>query len=74
MYLERHIFPYIERMLKQFKVILITGFRQVGKSTLLKEKLLPKYEYTVLDDFSELDLAKKDPALFMKNHNLPYNN
>ena len=71
MYLERHIFPYIERMLKQFKVILITGFRQVGKSTLLKEKLLPKYEYTVLDDFSELDLAKKDPALFMKNHNLP---
>lgn len=58
-------------MLKQFKVILITGFRQVGKSTLLKEKLLPKYEYTVLDDFSELDLAKKDPALFMKNHNLP---
>lgn len=58
-------------MLKQYKVVLITGFRQVGKSTMLKEKLLSDYEYVVLDDFSELDLAKKDPALFIKNHKLP---
>ncbi|MBQ0162502.1 MAG: AAA family ATPase, partial [Treponema sp.] len=71
MYLERHIFSYIERMLKQFKVILITGSRQVGKSTMLKEKLLSQYEYTVLDDFSELDLARRDPVLFFKNHKIP---
>ncbi len=58
-------------MLKQYKVVLITGFRQVGKSTMLKEKLLSDYEYVVLDDFSELDLAKNDPALFIKNHKLP---
>lgn len=71
MYLERHILTYVERMLCQFKIILITGSRQVGKSTMLKEKLLPEYDYVVLDDFSELDLAKNDPALFMKNHKLP---
>lgn len=71
MYLERHIFSYVERMMKQFKVILLTGSRQVGKSTMLKEKLLPQYDYVVLDDFNELDLAKNDPALFMKNHKSP---
>lgn len=71
MYLERHIFSYIERMLGQFKIILITGSRQVGKSTMLKENLLSEYDYAVLDDFSELDLAKNDPALFIKNHKIP---
>lgn len=71
MYLERHIFSFVERMMEQFKVILITGSRQVGKSTMLKEKLLPKYDYVVLDDFFELDLAKNDPSLFIKNHKIP---
>jgi len=71
MYLERHIFPYVERMIGQFKIILITGSRQVGKSTMLKEKLLSDYDYVVLDDYSELDLAKNDPALFIKNHKIP---
>lgn len=53
-------------MKKQFRVLLITGSRQVGKSTLLKEKLLPDYGYVTLDDFTELGLAQKDPALFFK--------
>ena len=51
-------------MKKQFRVLLITGSRQVGKSTLLKEKLLPDYGYVTLDDFTELGLTQKDPALF----------
>src|SRR5574344_1095718 len=71
MYINRHILPYLHRMKKQFRVLLITGSRQVGKSTLLKEKLLPDYEYVTLDDFTELGLAQKDPALFFKNHPLP---
>ena len=58
-------------MKKQFRVLLITGSRQVGKSTLLKEKLLPDYGCVTLDDFTELGLAQKDPALFFKNHPLP---
>ena len=58
-------------MKNQFRVLLITGSRQVGKSTLLKEKLLPEYEYVTLDDFTELSLAQNDPALFFKNHPLP---
>lgn len=58
-------------MKKQFRVLLITGSRQVGKSTLLKEVLLPEYEYVTLDDFSELSLAQRDSSLFFKNHQLP---
>ena len=71
MYINRHILPYVSRMKNQFRVLLITGSRQVGKSTLLKEKLLPEYEYVTLDDFTELSLAQNDPALFFKNHPLP---
>ena len=71
MYINRHILPYLHRMKKQFIVLLITGSRQVGKSTLLKETLLPDYGYVTLDDFTELGLAQKDPALFFKNHPLP---
>lgn len=32
-------------MLKQFNVVLLTGSRQVGKFTMLKEKFLPSIEY-----------------------------
>ena len=71
MYINRHILPYVSRMKNQFRVLLITGSRQVGKSTLLKEKLLPEYEYVTLDEFTELSLAQNDTTLFFKNHPLP---
>lgn len=71
MYINRHILPYLERMKKQFRVLLVTGSRQVGKSTLLKNKLLPEYDYVTLDDFSDLSIAQEDASLFFKNHPLP---
>ena len=71
MFINRHIIQYINRMKNQFRVILITGSRQVGKSTLLKEKYPSDYEYVTLDDFLELSLAQSDSALFFKNHPIP---
>lgn len=71
MYINRHILPYLERMKKQFRVLLITGSRQVGKATLLKNKILPEYDYVTLDDFSDLSIAQEDASLFFKNHPLP---
>lgn len=71
MFIERHILGYIERMMQQFKIVLIVGPRQVGKTFLLKKSLLPEYGYSVLDDYNELEIAKRDPALFFKNHQLP---
>ena len=57
-------------MLGQFKVVLVTGPRQVGKSTLISHAL-PHYEYVTLDDMNELEIARTDPGLFFKNHKLP---
>ena len=70
MYYKRHITDTLKQMLAQFKVVLLTGPRQVGKSTLLRTEL-QGYEYVTLDDMMELELAKTDPALFFKNHRLP---
>ena len=69
-YIPRHISSKLNQMLTQFKVVLVTGPRQVGKSTLLKQEL-KNFEYVTLDDMMELDLAKNNPSLFFKNHNLP---
>ena len=37
MYFHRHIEPVVERIAKRKSVIVLTGARQVGKSTMLKE-------------------------------------
>lgn len=39
MYMAREIERTIDRMLKQGKVVLVTGARQVGKTTVLREHL-----------------------------------
>lgn len=70
-FIERHIHPFISRMLRQYKIVLITGPRQVGKTYLIREKYLNDYEYTVLDDYNALEMAKTDPALFFRNHPVP---
>lgn len=69
-YIHRHLETVLKAMLAQFKVVLITGPRQVGKTTMLRE-ILSDYEYVTLDDMSELDLAKSDPVIFFKNHSFP---
>ena len=70
-YIPRSIEGYIKEIISQFKVLLITGARQVGKTTMLKKCLGNDYEYVVLDDINELEQAQKDPALFFKSHNFP---
>lgn len=69
-YIQRHIARPLHQMLSQFKVVLVTGPRQVGKSTLLKNELAG-YEYVTLDDMTELELARTSPSVFFKNHKLP---
>jgi len=54
-----------------FKVLLITGPRQVGKTTTLKHLFKDTYHYVTLDDITELALAKEDPKLFFMNHKRP---
>lgn len=62
---------------EQFKVVLITGPRQVGKTTMLK-KLMEESQrsgvtrkYVTLDDIVMRDLAKNDPDSFIKTYAPP---
>ncbi|MBN6060325.1 ATP-binding protein [Aggregatibacter actinomycetemcomitans] len=67
MYLSRQIQPLVSRLLKQFPAVLVTGARQVGKSTLLKH-IAKDYAYLTFDDPLLLEQAKQEPRLFFLNH------
>ena len=72
--------PYIKRSLekvvlqvsKEYPVVLISGPRQVGKTTMLK-KLMEGTDrnYVSLDDLQERALAKNDPEMFLQLHKPP---
>jgi len=65
-YIERYIEKEIKRYLKQFSAVILTGPRQSGKSTLLKNKFVPDYEYITLEDPSIRDSFLSDPKLFFE--------
>lgn len=50
------------------KVILVTGARQVGKSTFVKELIEQDRTYVTLDDLALRSLAQSDPKLFLMNY------
>lgn len=54
-----------------FPVLLLTGPRQVGKTTMLKNIREKNRKYVSLDDLSLRTLAKEDPALFLKEYSPP---
>lgn len=70
MYINRTLENHIKHISNQFKVILITGARQVGKSTLLKHCDNGR-NYVTLDDYRERELALNDPELFLQRHKAP---
>lgn len=48
-----------------FKVVLVTGARQVGKTTMLKNLAEGSTRtYVSVDDTMARELAQRDPALF----------
>ena len=54
-----------------FPVLLVTGPRQVGKSTLLEHCASPDRNYVTLDNLDQRELAISDPALFLQRHPAP---
>lgn len=71
MYLERALSQSIKKAARQFPVILVTGARQVGKSTLLQHLAADGYTKITLDDPLILELAKRDPALLLQRYKAP---
>ncbi len=71
MYHPRTIEKSIADIAAHFPVLLITGARQVGKTTLLRHLAGKARRYVTLDDPLVLSLAREDPALFMQRFSGP---
>lgn len=61
----RQIEPIVDKYLKAFPVLGLTGPRQSGKSTLLQH-LLKNYTYVSFDDYKMRNFIHEDPEGFMK--------
>lgn len=66
MYISRTLDAFIKKATGQFPVLLLTGARQVGKTTLLRHASKDSRTYVTLDDPLVLSLAQTDPALFFQ--------
>ena len=69
--LRRTLGKHLGRIVENFPVVLITGPRQVGKSTLLENFKPTKYKVVNLDDFNQRELANTDPELFLQRNKPP---
>lgn len=70
-YIKRDIEDKILSLSKEYSCVLITGPRQVGKTTVLRQLMTDDREYVTLDDMDERRLAKCDPAMFLQIHSTP---
>ena len=69
-YFKRLAESVIKKQEKMFKTILVTGARQVGKTTMLKN-IKPNINYITLDDMILNQSAVEDPELFLKANKPP---
>lgn len=71
-YIPRSLEKVVAQVTKEYPVVLVTGPRQVGKTTML-QKLMENTErsYVSLDDLGERSIAKSDPELFLQLHKPP---
>lgn len=71
-YISRNLEKVVAEVTKEYPVVLVTGPRQVGKTTML-QKLMESTSrsYVSLDDLNERSIAKNDPELFLQLHKPP---
>lgn len=73
-YIKRSVENKLEQLSKSFPVIMITGSRQVGKTTLLnnlQKQSKSEINYVSLDNLSVRALAKEEPELFLERFKAP---
>lgn len=68
-YYSRWIEPLLETMCQESPIVVLTGPRQVGKSTLLKQKLGNRYKLFNLDNFDVLNQIERDPLALLTSFN-----
>ena len=71
-YIKRELEQVVLEVSKEYPVVILTGPRQVGKTTML-QKLMQGSErnYVTLDDLNERALAQSDPQMFFQMHKPP---
>jgi len=71
-YIKRSLEKIVEKLTNEYPAIMITGPRQVGKTTMLI-KLMEgtNRKYVSLDDLTNRALAKNDPEMFFQIHKPP---
>ncbi len=68
--INRDISSEVIRLKDKFPIITLTGVRQCGKSTLLKN-VFNNYDYVSLEDIDIRNFAKDDPRGFLNNYDHP---
>jgi hypothetical protein len=71
MYILRKIENAVKRVSGTFPVLLMTGPRQSGKTTLLKHLADPERKYVTLDDPDDKLFAKEQPSAFLERYAPP---
>lgn len=70
MYIKRHAEDTVNKLSKMFGSVIVTGPRQVGKTTMLKE-MLDNISYVTLDDSIIRNNAIEYPTTFIKDNPPP---
>jgi len=69
MYVKRLLSYTLKKAINQFPAVLVSGPRQAGKTTFLKNELSDQFRYISFDDPVERSFAQTDPNGFLKNLN-----
>lgn len=70
MYIQRHAESVVAQLSRMFGAVLITGPRQVGKTTMLK-RITENINYTTMDDMVMLASAREESGTFFKDNPPP---
>lgn len=71
MYITRHLESAIREASRDYPVVMVSGARQVGKSTMLHHIMEKGRRYVTLDDANARRLALQDPVLFFETYGAP---
>ena len=70
MYVERGVTAKLRKLIAAFPVVVVSGARQVGKTTLLRH-VFPELDYVAFDPSIDVENARAEPDIFLHNHRLP---
>ena len=70
MWIDRNIEKLIAKYIQSFPVLVLTGSRQTGKTSLFQH-LFPQFDYVSLDDPFEADRAENAPQAFLDSYSTP---